>query len=406
MTERETKATLLVVDDTPENIDVLSGMLSKNYKIKVALNGKKALELAMTTVPDLILLDIMMPEMDGYETCRKLKETDKTKDIPVIFITAKSEEEDIVRGFQAGGADYITKPIKFEEVAIRVANHLERNQLKKDLERQYHETKVLLEKTLSGSVRILTEILSQADPKLYQEASSLRSMVKEVVKKYPVKNAWELELASMLYPIGYVSIPSDILTRFRQGKSLMAVEENLILSVPEISSQLVSGIPHLKNVSEIILYMNKHYDGTGFPFDPIKENNIPLGARILTLLRDVVSEEEQGKSRMQALDRLQTKQGYYDPQIKKMLVPLLKPDYFKTLDGNKIIPISLTDLRPGHTLAKNVESSKGEFLMSKDTKISFVKLKLLRNQEKINGLKEPIFIYNLMPDAEYIPGKG
>ena len=105
------KNTILIVDDTPDNLSVLSGLLKNLYKTKIATTGRKALKIVFSdNPPDLILLDIMMPEMDGYDVCREIKKDQKTKDIPVIFITAKTEPQDIVKGFEVGSVDYITKP--------------------------------------------------------------------------------------------------------------------------------------------------------------------------------------------------------------------------------------------------------------------------------------------------------
>jgi len=119
------KESILVVDDTPENVDVLAGILSRDYRIKVALSGKKALQIAQCDdPPDLILLDVMMPEMDGYEVCRQLKQSLKTRDIPVIFITAKTEVADETKGLEVGAVDYITKPISPPVVQARVRTHL------------------------------------------------------------------------------------------------------------------------------------------------------------------------------------------------------------------------------------------------------------------------------------------
>jgi two-component system, sensor histidine kinase ChiS len=121
----ESKKTILVVDDTPENIDVLFGVLSKDYKVKAAPNGAKALKIAGSEKPpDLILLDIMMPEMDGYEVCQKIKEDERIQDIPVIFVTAKTETEDENKGFEVGAVDYIIKPISPPIVKARVRTHL------------------------------------------------------------------------------------------------------------------------------------------------------------------------------------------------------------------------------------------------------------------------------------------
>jgi diguanylate cyclase (GGDEF)-like protein len=117
--------TLMIVDDTKENINVLRQTLTRfGYKITVALSGEMALDLIPKLKPDLILLDVMMPGIDGYEVCRRLKKDDQLKDIPVIFITAKGDTEDVVEGFEAGAVDFIMKPFRAEEVCARVKTHL------------------------------------------------------------------------------------------------------------------------------------------------------------------------------------------------------------------------------------------------------------------------------------------
>ncbi len=116
---------ILIVDDVPANIDVLRKTLeTEGYKISFAPNGKIGLEVAELSRPDLILLDIMMPEMNGFETCEKLKLDHNTSNIPVIFLTAKNETDDIVKGFDLGAMDYITKPFRQKEVCARVKTHL------------------------------------------------------------------------------------------------------------------------------------------------------------------------------------------------------------------------------------------------------------------------------------------
>lgn len=129
-----TKPIVLVVDDAPENVDILNGLLKNQYRVKVALDGEKALAIAsLKDAPDLILLDIMMPGMDGYEVCGKLKGDPDTKEIPVLFLTAKMETEDIVKGFQLGAVDFITKPFNPDELLARVRTHLEHQYLYKQV---------------------------------------------------------------------------------------------------------------------------------------------------------------------------------------------------------------------------------------------------------------------------------
>ena len=119
------RATILVVDDTPDNLALMSSLLKDAYKVKIANGGEKALKIAASDPPpNLILLDIMMPGMDGYEVCRRLKGDPETMNIPVIFLTARSEVEDEKKGLELGAVDYITKPVSPPIVMARVKNHL------------------------------------------------------------------------------------------------------------------------------------------------------------------------------------------------------------------------------------------------------------------------------------------
>ncbi|MFN8240604.1 MAG: response regulator [Bacteroidales bacterium] len=121
----EEKINILIVDDNIENLRVVSTFLKEqDYQIALATDGKSALSILESNRIDLILLDIMMPEMDGYEVCNIIRKNERISNIPVIFLTARTETEDIVKGFQTGGVDYITKPFKKEELLARVKNHI------------------------------------------------------------------------------------------------------------------------------------------------------------------------------------------------------------------------------------------------------------------------------------------
>ncbi len=139
MDEEDTQPRLLIVDDTSANIDVLVQGLRDEFKLNIALNGETALRSARENPPDLILLDIMMPGMDGYEVCQKLKENEATKDIPVIFVTALGEVEDETKGFETGAVDYVHKPISIPIVKARVKTHLALRQARQTLEKQNQE---------------------------------------------------------------------------------------------------------------------------------------------------------------------------------------------------------------------------------------------------------------------------
>lgn len=124
--EEEKKSLILIIDDVPKNLQVLAKMLDKkNYRVSIANSGGQALKMIEKVLPDLILLDILMPGMNGIEVCQRLKESPVTRDIPIIFLTAKTKSEDIVDGLKAGGVDYVTKPFNLPELLARVETHLE-----------------------------------------------------------------------------------------------------------------------------------------------------------------------------------------------------------------------------------------------------------------------------------------
>jgi two-component system sensor histidine kinase/response regulator len=166
--EQQLKFDILIVDDTPQNLKVLSDFLrNKGYKVRPVPSGKLALRAAEISPPDLVLLDINMPEMNGYEVCEAFKAHPALKDIPVIFISALSETLDKVRAFNVGGIDYITKPFQFEEVQVRIRTHLALQQLNQNLSQQ--------NRALQTSLKRQQELEEQRDNLLHMIVHDLRA---------------------------------------------------------------------------------------------------------------------------------------------------------------------------------------------------------------------------------------
>ncbi len=163
---------ILLVDDTPVNIDVLSkSLMNQGYNIFAAPSGDMALKIIDKVKPDLILLDVMMPGLDGFETCQRIKNNESTKDIPVIFITAKSEKSDVVNGFQLGGVDYITKPFNYDEVLKRVETHLKIRKLMKNQQDLNNKLVDLTDELIEGKnhYQVISEKTSDGIFRLDQE---------------------------------------------------------------------------------------------------------------------------------------------------------------------------------------------------------------------------------------------
>jgi len=175
--EQQEEPVVLIVDDTQIDIDILSFALSrKNFRISVAMNGLHALDMVGKVSPDIILLDIVMPEMDGFELCKILKDSAETKDIPVIFLTVKDETDDILMGYRSGAVDYVTKPFNSEELLARVCTHLELKK-KRDTEQE-----------LISMLKTSLEERERAEEALQQAHDNLERLVQERTAELLIKN--------------------------------------------------------------------------------------------------------------------------------------------------------------------------------------------------------------------------
>jgi two-component system, sensor histidine kinase and response regulator len=243
------KIRILIVDDTLKNIQVLGTVLKQEgYQINVAQNGAQALKLAQQVLPDLILLDIMMPEMDGFETCAALKAMPATAEIPVIFLTARTETESIVEGFQLGAVDYITKPFNATELLVRVQTHL---RLKKSTDLIYsisNERKELLHILCHDLANPMHSIISVLD--IMQDGddfSKMRGFLMEAVKQgldiidlvRQMRALEERPLSlSQVALRGLLEVSCTILRQKLEQKQItleMALEDDLNVCVEEVS---------------------------------------------------------------------------------------------------------------------------------------------------------------------------
>jgi phosphoserine phosphatase RsbU/P len=158
---------ILIVDDTPANIQTLSAILKeKGYQLSVATNGKQALQVLEKVQPDLILLDVMMPEMDGFETCLQIKKSEALRNIPIIFLTAKTETADIVAGFEAGAVDYVGKPFNTHELLARINTHLSIDQLRRSLAEKNEELARAQKREREMAFRVQSQLIPTTMPQI------------------------------------------------------------------------------------------------------------------------------------------------------------------------------------------------------------------------------------------------
>lgn len=298
MEERAEKQKVLIVDDAPENIHVLMETLKDTYTIIAAVRGDKALKLAEADpLPDIILLDVMMPDMDGYEVCTRLKSNEKTHDIPVVFITALTAENNEYRGLELGAVDYITKPFSPDLVRARIRNHLELKWHRDHLEKLVKERTRELELTQEATIESMGTLAEFRDPETgghIKRTQHYLSALAEQLKNHPrfreffqEKTEHLLYISAPLHDIGKVAIPDSIL--MKPGK--LTEEEFEIMkkhtlygrdAIRATSGKLGKRETFLHIAEEIAHTHHEKWDGTGYP-QGLKGEAIPISGRLMAL---------------------------------------------------------------------------------------------------------------------------
>ena len=299
------KPTILVVDDTPDNLTLITNLLKDRYRTKIATNGEKALKVAVTgTPPDLVLLDIMMPVMDGYEACRRLKADRKTSGIPVIFLTAKAEEADETLGFEAGAVDYITKPISPPILLARVETHLQLKAvrdflvdkavfLEEEVLKRTREVQTIQDVTIVAMASLAETRDNETGNHIRRTQNYVRVLAKQMQTHPRFRDVLTDETIELLYKsaplhdIGKVGIPDRILLKpgkltpeeFEIMKTHTTLGRDAILAA---EARLDVSNSFLSLAREIAYSHQEKWDGSGYP-EGLSGDDIPVSARLMAV---------------------------------------------------------------------------------------------------------------------------
>jgi putative two-component system response regulator len=299
------KQTVLIVDDAPENISLMSSLLKDLYRTKIATNGEKALKIAsIDPPPDLILLDIEMPVIDGYEVCRRLKTDPAAKEIPVIFLTGKTGLEDERKGLELGAVDYITKPISPPIVMARVKTHLQLKSardflkdknsfLEREVERRTHEVMVIQDATIMAMASLAETRDNETGHHIKRTQQYVRILAEKLKGHERFRHFLTNENIAMLFKsaplhdIGKVGIPDRILLKpgkltadeFEIMKTHTTMGREAILSAEK---RLENPTSFLRYAREIAYSHQEKWNGTGYP-EGITGDDIPISARLMAV---------------------------------------------------------------------------------------------------------------------------
>ena len=339
LSANQTKPLVLIVDDNPTNIDILVNALQEDYRLGISKNGTRAMKYAEEHHPLLVLLDIMMPDINGYEVCRHLKGSPETVDIAVISITALHEMASKTKGFEIGAVDYITKPFNAAEVKARVRTHIALRRMQEELNDQnrilklkVEEKTAMTEKILQLTIQSMSQMTESRDPYTAGHQQRVAQLACAIAQKMTM-TAEEIDtirVAGLLHDIGKLRIPADILNR--PGK-ILDVEYEFLKIHPTVSYEFLKDIPFPGPVSEIVYQHHEKLDGSGYPRGLSGDEILPE-ARILTVA-DVIEAMSSHRPYRPALgvqvalaEILKYKGSQFDPDVVETCKAVFMEDHF------------------------------------------------------------------------------
>jgi putative two-component system response regulator len=412
----DAKPTLLIVDDQPENLAVLSALLQPHYLVRAARSGQQALRAVATTPrPDLVLLDVMMPEMDGHEVLGKLREAPANRDIPVIFVTAMDAPENEQRGLELGAVDYITKPINPAIVLARVRTQLElkaardalagqnarleglvaeRTQALKLALEKTEATNIALKKSYFGTLMAIGALAELRGASIGEHSRRVADLSRRLAGDLGMGAAetQDVFVAALLHDIGKIGFTDELL---RKPVNSMNVEQAaLYRQHPALAADALGKIQSLAEIAAIVRCHHEHYDGSGFP-EGRSGLEIPLGARIISAVSDY-DDFRSGALTTTPMSKKESRRyliegrGHrYDPEVIDRLEPLLDFDESDEIDE---IRVTAGHLQEGMLLTRDVMHPDGFLLLSKGTVMDRRQIDQLASAEKNAGRSSDIYV--------------
>lgn len=387
---------ILFVDDDPNVLAAMQRSLRKRYTLDVAASGNEALEIVRTRGPfAVIVADMSMPVMNGVELLEAVRAN--SPDTVRVMLTGNADQRTAAEAVNRGHVfRFLSKPCPPETLSATLDTALKQHEL-------LANEKALLNQTLKGSLQVLADILATLDAEAFGQAQLRRSLARKLARQLKLDSTWEVEIAALLSDIGLATLPSVLREKMRTQQPLSLGERQLLERLPEFSSRLLASIPRLETVSQNVLYQNKNYDGSGFPKGKPDRAEIPIGARILRVVNDVVRMHHKGLALADMVASLKAGPERYDPTVVRE-VPACEAVFQPTpKDATAPRKLALSELHPGCVLRAEVKTAEGNVVMNAGITLNATQLQRLRNFSVLHPVVEPVLV-DLPPVSAHAGG--
>ena len=364
---------VLFVDDEPNVLQSIRRNLRKKFDLDTAEGGEAALKkLGEKDGFAVIVSDMRMPGMNGVELLSEAKK--RWPDTVRVMLTGNADQQTAVDAVNHGDVfRFLNKPCETEDLAKTVSAALRQNEL-------ITAEKVVLEKTLRGSIKALADVLSLANPEVFGRTTRYKSLISKLAAELDLVDVWQLESAAMLSQIGCVSLPGDLVRRKSQGEPLTDEETAEYAAHAGVGADLLMTIPRMEQVAEAIRYQEKNFDGTGFPKDAVKGEEIPLGARMLKIIADFDAFDAATSEAVKAVDLMRSHASRYDPNLFAAFEKTVSRASEMTATT-----VAISQLTDSMILAEDVVTSERVLLIAKGQETTLSARRHLQ-QYRANGL--------------------
>lgn len=372
---------ILFVDDDPKILRAIERRFEDQFDLHLADGPNEGLDVVKNHGPFAVVVsDMQMPGMTGIEMLTRIK--NQSPDTVRIMLTGFAELQSTIEAVNEGNVfRFLSKPCSNEVLQLAIEDGIRQHNL-------IQAEKELVEGTLIGCVTVLSDVLGLVNPVAFGRGARVKRTALVIAEQLKVENAWELEIAAMLSALGCVTLSQSILQKLSENSPLSPEDQEAFEGHPKLGQSLLSKIPRMETVSEIIAYQEKHFDGGGVPQEGLSGHSIPLGARILKVALDFDTQENICESFVYAINAMKRESGKYDPDV----LQALEAGMSDSADA-ETVEIQFQDLELGMIFAKNVLSGSGQVLVAKGNETTNSVMNFLQNYAQRENLSLPLSIY-------------